>query len=161
MVKKKKANSLDPSARSQARATRYRQISARIGQAVAKATVMCLLGVPRLPLPPFFTIVDWLTTNPIINTRIRASSNNVSHKIHAAMHFQTYILSSRVGGPDCGTVECPPGHTITLTVYSLPVSIRECSVDASERSGNPQENALWTPVNADPGIHKRTLCGRQ
>lgn len=44
---------LDPSARSQFRAISYRQISARIGHAVAKASVMRLLGVPRLPLPPF------------------------------------------------------------------------------------------------------------
>jgi hypothetical protein len=43
----------DPSARSQFRAIAYRQISARIGIAVAKASVMRLLGVPRLPLPPF------------------------------------------------------------------------------------------------------------
>ena len=43
---------LDPSARFQFRAISYRQISARIGQAVAKASVMCLLGVPRLPLLP-------------------------------------------------------------------------------------------------------------
>ena len=42
---------MDPSARSQFRAICYRQISARIGQAVAKASVMRLLGVPRLPLP--------------------------------------------------------------------------------------------------------------
>jgi hypothetical protein len=44
---------LDPSARSQFRAIAYRQISARIGIAVAKASVMRFLGVPRLPLPPF------------------------------------------------------------------------------------------------------------
>ena len=44
---------LDPSTRSQFRAISYRQISARIGHAVAKASVMRLLGVPRLPLPPF------------------------------------------------------------------------------------------------------------
>ena len=44
---------LDPSARSQFRAICYRQISARIGHAVAKASVMRLLGVPRLPLAPF------------------------------------------------------------------------------------------------------------
>ena len=37
---------LDPSARPQCRAICYRQISARIRQAVAKATVMRLLGVP-------------------------------------------------------------------------------------------------------------------
>jgi hypothetical protein len=37
---------LDPSARSQFRAICYRQISARIGQAVAKATVMRLLPLP-------------------------------------------------------------------------------------------------------------------
>ena len=43
---------LDPSARSQFRAICYRHISARIGHAVAKASVMRLLGVPRLPLPP-------------------------------------------------------------------------------------------------------------
>jgi hypothetical protein len=42
---------MDPSARSQFRAICYRQISARIGHAVAKASVMRLLGVPRLPLP--------------------------------------------------------------------------------------------------------------
>ena len=44
---------LYPSARSQFQAIRYRQISARIGQSVAKATVMRLLGVPRLPFPSF------------------------------------------------------------------------------------------------------------
>ena len=43
---------LDPSARSQFRAICYRQISARLGLAVAKASVMRLLGVPRLPVPP-------------------------------------------------------------------------------------------------------------
>ena len=42
---------MDPSARSQFRAICYRQTSARIGHAVAKASVMRLLGVPRLPLP--------------------------------------------------------------------------------------------------------------
>ncbi len=44
---------MDPSARSQFRAICYRQTSesARIGHAVAKAFVMRLLGVPRLPLP--------------------------------------------------------------------------------------------------------------
>ena len=35
----------------QFRAICYRQTSARIGHAVAKASVMRLLGVPRLPLP--------------------------------------------------------------------------------------------------------------
>ncbi len=44
---------LDPSARSQYRAISYRQISARIGHAVAEASVGCLLGVPSLPLLPF------------------------------------------------------------------------------------------------------------
>ena len=44
---------MDPSARSQFRAISYRQISARIGHAVAKASVMRLLGVPRLPLQQF------------------------------------------------------------------------------------------------------------
>jgi hypothetical protein len=43
--------SLDPSTRSQFRAICYRQSSARLGHAVAKASVMRLLGVPRLPLP--------------------------------------------------------------------------------------------------------------
>jgi hypothetical protein len=42
---------MDPSARSQFHAICYRQTSARIGHAVAKASVMRLLGVPRLPLP--------------------------------------------------------------------------------------------------------------
>ena len=42
---------MEPSARSQFRAICYRQTSARIGHAVAKASVMRLLGVPRLPLP--------------------------------------------------------------------------------------------------------------
>ena len=42
---------MDPSARSQFRAICYRQTSARISHAVAKASVMRLLGVPRLPLP--------------------------------------------------------------------------------------------------------------
>jgi hypothetical protein len=42
---------MDPSARSQYRAISYRQISARIGLAVAKASVMRLLGIPRLPSP--------------------------------------------------------------------------------------------------------------
>ena len=41
----------DPAARSQFRALCYRQISARIGNAVAKATVMRLLVIPRLPVP--------------------------------------------------------------------------------------------------------------
>ena len=41
---------LDPSARSHFRALCYRQISARIGHAAAKATVMRLLAVPRLPV---------------------------------------------------------------------------------------------------------------
>ena len=41
----------DPSARSQFRAMCYRQISARLGHAVAKASVMRLLGIPRLPVP--------------------------------------------------------------------------------------------------------------
>ena len=41
----------DPAARSQFRALCYRQISARIGNAVAKATVMRLLAIPRLPVP--------------------------------------------------------------------------------------------------------------
>ncbi len=41
---------MDPSARSQFRAICYRQTSARIGHTVAKASVMRLLGVPRLPL---------------------------------------------------------------------------------------------------------------
>jgi hypothetical protein len=42
---------MDPSACSQFRAICYRQTSARIGHAVAKASVMRLLGVPPLPLP--------------------------------------------------------------------------------------------------------------
>ena len=42
---------MDPSARSQFRAICYRQTSARIGHAVAKVSVMRLLGVPRLLLP--------------------------------------------------------------------------------------------------------------
>ena len=42
----------DPATRSQFRALCYRQISARIGHAVAKATVMRLLALPRLPVPP-------------------------------------------------------------------------------------------------------------
>ncbi len=42
---------MDPSARSQYRSISYRQISARIGLAVAKASVMRLLGIPRLPSP--------------------------------------------------------------------------------------------------------------
>ena len=41
----------DPAARSQFRSLCYRQISARIGNAVAKATVMRLLSIPRLPVP--------------------------------------------------------------------------------------------------------------
>ncbi len=44
---------LDPSAWSQFRAISYRQISVRIGHAVAKASIMRLLGVPRLPLQQF------------------------------------------------------------------------------------------------------------
>ena len=57
---------LDPSARSQFRAICYRQISARIGQAVDKATVMRLLGVPRLPLPLFLprTAFAWNRPGP-------------------------------------------------------------------------------------------------
>jgi hypothetical protein len=42
---------MEPSACSQFHAICYRQTSARIGHAVAKASVMRLLGVPRLPLP--------------------------------------------------------------------------------------------------------------
>ncbi len=42
---------MDPSARSQFRAICYRQTSACIGHAVAKVSVMRLLGVLRLPLP--------------------------------------------------------------------------------------------------------------
>ena len=41
----------DPSARAQFRALCYRRMSARIGHAVAKASVMRLLAVPRLPVP--------------------------------------------------------------------------------------------------------------
>ncbi len=41
----------DPAAHSQFRALCYRQISARLGHAVAKATVMRLLANPRLPVP--------------------------------------------------------------------------------------------------------------
>ena len=41
---------LEPSARSQFCALSYRQISACIDQAVAKASVMRLLGIPRLPM---------------------------------------------------------------------------------------------------------------
>ncbi len=41
---------MDPSARSQYRAICYRQSSAHIGHAVAKASVMHILGVSRLPL---------------------------------------------------------------------------------------------------------------
>jgi hypothetical protein len=44
---------IDPSARSQFRAISYRQISARIGLAVAKASVMRLLSIARLPSPSF------------------------------------------------------------------------------------------------------------
>ena len=43
---------LDPSARSQYRALCYRHITARLGHAVAKAIVMRLLALPRLPLRP-------------------------------------------------------------------------------------------------------------
>ena len=43
----------DLSARSQFRALCYRQISARLGHAVAKASVMRLLGLPRLPVPEY------------------------------------------------------------------------------------------------------------
>ena len=42
----------DPAARSQFRSLCHRQISARLGHAVAKATVMRLLAIPRLPVPP-------------------------------------------------------------------------------------------------------------
>ena len=41
-----------PSGRSHLRAIAYRQISARLGHAAAKASDMRLLGIPRLPLPP-------------------------------------------------------------------------------------------------------------
>ena len=41
---------VDPSARSQYRALCYRHLTARLGHAVAKATVMRLLALPRLPL---------------------------------------------------------------------------------------------------------------
>ena len=45
---------VDPSARSQYRALCYRHLTARLGHAVAKATVMRLLALPHLPLhhPP-------------------------------------------------------------------------------------------------------------
>ena len=43
----------DLSARSQFLALCYRQISARLGHAVAKASVMRLLGLPRLPVPEY------------------------------------------------------------------------------------------------------------
>ena len=43
---------LDTSVRSQFRAIAYRQISARLGHADAKASVVRLLGIPRLPLQP-------------------------------------------------------------------------------------------------------------
>ena len=55
---------IDPSARSQFRAICYRQISARVGQAVAKATVVRLLGVPRLPLPLFLPRADFAWNRP-------------------------------------------------------------------------------------------------
>jgi hypothetical protein len=42
---------MDPSGRSQFRAICYHQTSARIGHAVAKASVMRLLRVPHVPLP--------------------------------------------------------------------------------------------------------------
>jgi hypothetical protein len=41
---------MDPSASSQYSAICYRQSSARLGHAFAKAAVMHILGVPRLPL---------------------------------------------------------------------------------------------------------------
>ena len=41
----------DPATRSQFRALCYRQIVARLGHAVAKATVRRLLAIPRLPVP--------------------------------------------------------------------------------------------------------------
>ena len=43
---------VDPSSRSQYRALCYRHLTARVGHAVAKATVVLLLALPRLPLPP-------------------------------------------------------------------------------------------------------------
>ena len=52
LVRSQDLSPLDPSARSQFRALSYRQISSRIGQAVAKASVRRLLGIPRLPMPP-------------------------------------------------------------------------------------------------------------
>ncbi len=52
---------MDPSAQSQFRALSYRQISARIGNVAAKASVMRLLGVARLPLPPFVLALSLAT----------------------------------------------------------------------------------------------------
>ena len=43
---------MDPSARAQYRHHCFRQSSARLGHAIAKATVMRLLACPSLPLPP-------------------------------------------------------------------------------------------------------------
>ena len=61
---KKQADSLDPSARSQFRAICYLQISARTGQAVAKATVMRILGIPRLPLQLFLPRAGFAWNRP-------------------------------------------------------------------------------------------------
>ena len=59
---------LDPSARSQFRAISYRPISASIGHAVAKASVMRLLGVPRLPLQPFLRAsLAWNCPTPAVS----------------------------------------------------------------------------------------------
>ncbi len=53
---------LDPTARAQFRAISYHQISARIVLAVAKASVMRLLGIPRLSIPPLSLVLSLLET---------------------------------------------------------------------------------------------------
>ena len=54
----------DPSARSQFRATCYRQLSARIGHAAAKATVMRMLALPRLPVIPRVPLAELARNRP-------------------------------------------------------------------------------------------------
>ena len=54
------------------------------------------------------------------------------------LRLEENIHSSLFGGPDCGTRGVPPGQTIAMISNAFRmVSIRERSVDASERSRNP------------------------
>ena len=106
---------------------------------------------------------DWLCANKSFAKQCKSHNTNCNA-------FHTYMPSS---GSEVQTVVLPadvPRVIVasrsrkmwtTIPLWSLQVSLRERSVDASERSRYPSENALWTPVNADPSIHKKTLCERQ